>query len=144
MKQKHNVTVEGLGIEISTGTLAGLASGAVTISMGETELFVSVTAASSLRPGQDFFPLTVGSTTGKLLVAHDLEVVEQRERDVARRRRARRPRVVPPRRARASRRARARRHPRRRRPRVRAFARSRVLASSLKILHYDCVNIRVE
>ena len=31
MKQKHNVSVEGLGIEISTGTLAGLASGAVTI-----------------------------------------------------------------------------------------------------------------
>jgi polyribonucleotide nucleotidyltransferase len=59
MKQKHNVTVEGLGIEISTGTLAGLASGAVTIRMGDTELFVSATAASALRPGQDFFPLTV-------------------------------------------------------------------------------------
>lgn len=59
MKQKHNVTVEGLGIEISTGTLAGLASGAVTIRQGETELFVSTTVASALRPGQDFFPLTV-------------------------------------------------------------------------------------
>ena len=59
MKQKHNVKVEGLDIEISTGTLAGLASGAVTIRSGETELFVSATAASSLRPGQDFFPLTV-------------------------------------------------------------------------------------
>ncbi len=59
MKQKHNVTVEGLGIEISTGDLAGLASGAVTIRMGDTVVFVSATAASSLRPGQDFFPLTV-------------------------------------------------------------------------------------
>lgn len=59
MKQKHNVTVADLGIEISTGTLAGLASGAVTIRMGDTELFVSTTAASALRPGQDFFPLTV-------------------------------------------------------------------------------------
>ncbi|MGB0344434.1 MAG: polyribonucleotide nucleotidyltransferase, partial [Coraliomargarita sp.] len=59
MKQKHNVTVEGLGIEISTGTLAGLASGAVTIRQGDTELFVSTTVASALRPGQDFFPLTV-------------------------------------------------------------------------------------
>ena len=59
MKQKHNVTVEGLGIEISTGDLAGLANGSVTISMGETVVFVSATAASSLRPGQDFFPLTV-------------------------------------------------------------------------------------
>lgn len=46
-------------MEFSTGTLAGLASGAVTIRQGETELFVSATAASALRPGQDFFPLTV-------------------------------------------------------------------------------------
>ena len=59
MKQKHNVTADKLGIEISTGTLAGLASGAVTISMGETNVFVSATAAATLRPGQDFFPLTV-------------------------------------------------------------------------------------
>jgi len=59
MKQKHNVTVEGLGIEISSGDLAGLASGAVTIRQGDTVVFVSATAASSLRPGQDFFPLTV-------------------------------------------------------------------------------------
>ncbi|MEC8420868.1 MAG: polyribonucleotide nucleotidyltransferase [Verrucomicrobiota bacterium] len=59
MKQKHNVTAEKLGNEISTGTLAGLASGAVTISMGETNVFVSATAAATLRPGQDFFPLTV-------------------------------------------------------------------------------------
>ena len=59
MKQKHNVSVEGLDIEFATGTLAGLAGGAVTIRSGETELFVSATAASSLRPGQDFFPLTV-------------------------------------------------------------------------------------
>ena len=59
MKQKHNVTAEKLGIEISSGTLAGLAGGAVTISMGETNVFVSATAAATLRPGQDFFPLTV-------------------------------------------------------------------------------------
>ena len=59
MKQKYNVTAEGLGIEISTGTIAGLAGGAVTISKGETEVFVAATAAASLRPGQDFFPLTV-------------------------------------------------------------------------------------
>ena len=59
MNQKHNVTAEKLGITISTGTLAGLASGAVTIAMGETNVFVSATAAATLRPGQDFFPLTV-------------------------------------------------------------------------------------
>jgi len=59
MNQKHNVTAEKLGIQISSGTLAGLAGGAVTISKGETNLFVSATAAATLRPGQDFFPLTV-------------------------------------------------------------------------------------
>ena len=59
MNQKHNVTAEKLGIKISSGTLAGLASGSVTISMGETNVFVSATAAATLRPGQDFFPLTV-------------------------------------------------------------------------------------
>ena len=59
MNQKHNVTAEKLGIQISTGTLAGLASGAVTISLGETNVFVSATAAANLRTGQDFFPLTV-------------------------------------------------------------------------------------
>ena len=59
MNQKHNVTAEKLGIQISTGTLAGLASGAVTITKGDTNVFVSATAATTLRPGQDFFPLTV-------------------------------------------------------------------------------------
>ena len=59
MNQKHNVTAEKLGIQISCGTLAGLASGAVTIALGETNVFVSATAAASLRTGQDFFPLTV-------------------------------------------------------------------------------------
>jgi polyribonucleotide nucleotidyltransferase len=59
MNQKHNVTAEKLGIQISSGTLAGLAGGAVIISKGETNLFVSATAAGNLRPGQDFFPLTV-------------------------------------------------------------------------------------
>ena len=59
MNQKHNVTAEKLGIQISSGTLAGLAGGAVTISKGDTSLFVSATAAATLRPGQDFFPLTV-------------------------------------------------------------------------------------
>ena len=59
MKQKHNVSAEKLGITLSTGKLAGLASGAVTISLGETILFVSATAASTLRPDQSWFPLTV-------------------------------------------------------------------------------------
>jgi len=59
MKQTHNVTAEGLGIEISTGSIAKLANGAVTLTLGETVLHVSACAATSRRPGQDFFPLTV-------------------------------------------------------------------------------------
>ncbi|MGB0370397.1 MAG: polyribonucleotide nucleotidyltransferase [Opitutales bacterium] len=59
MKQEHNILIEELGIEISTGTLANLASGAITIKKGETTVFISATAASDVREGQDFFPLTV-------------------------------------------------------------------------------------
>ena len=60
MKQQHSVTIDELGITISTGSLARLANGSVTISKGETTLFVSATAAEDLRsPDQDFFPLTV-------------------------------------------------------------------------------------
>jgi polyribonucleotide nucleotidyltransferase len=44
---------------ISTGDLAKLASGSVTVTVGETCVFVSATAASTVREGQDWFPLTV-------------------------------------------------------------------------------------
>lgn len=59
MDQKYMVDVEGLGIKISTGSIAKQANGAVTISLGETNLLVTATAAGALRDGQDFFPLTV-------------------------------------------------------------------------------------
>jgi len=59
MKQKHAVTVEGLEMTFSTGSIAKQASGAVTVSLGETNLLVTATVASQLRPDQDFFPLTV-------------------------------------------------------------------------------------
>ncbi len=59
MKQKHNITIDELGITLSTGTLANLASGAVTVTLGDTVLFVAATASPNIRPGQDFFPLTV-------------------------------------------------------------------------------------
>lgn len=59
MKQEHTIRIDSLGIEISTGTIAKQANGAVTISLGETTLFASVCMAKTLRPGQDFFPLTV-------------------------------------------------------------------------------------
>ena len=57
--QKHSFTADNLGITISAGTLAKQANGAVTITKGETTVFVSATAADDLRPDQDFFPLTV-------------------------------------------------------------------------------------
>ena len=59
MDQKYSVEVEGLGIKISTGSIAKQANGSVTISLGETNLLVNVTAAGALKDGQDFFPLTV-------------------------------------------------------------------------------------
>jgi polyribonucleotide nucleotidyltransferase len=59
MQQKHSVTVPALGITFSTGTYASLAHGAVNVSVGETNVLVTVCAAQTMRPGQDFFPLTV-------------------------------------------------------------------------------------
>lgn len=59
MDQKYSVEVPDLGIKISTGTIAKQANGAVTISLGDTNLLVTATAANSLKEGQDFFPLTV-------------------------------------------------------------------------------------
>ena len=59
MKQKHIVEVPGLGIKFSTGTFAQLANGAVNVNIGETNVFVSACVAQTMRPGQDFFPLTV-------------------------------------------------------------------------------------
>src|SRR5574343_1954508 len=48
----HQVTIE-------TGEIARQAGGAVLVSMEETVVLVSVVAAKSAKPGQDFFPLTV-------------------------------------------------------------------------------------
>lgn len=59
MNQQHSVTVDGLGINFSTGDIAKQASGAVTVSLGETTLFVCATVAEDLRPDQNWFPLTV-------------------------------------------------------------------------------------
>jgi polyribonucleotide nucleotidyltransferase len=59
MNQKHTVTVAELGITFSTGSIAQLANGAVNVSVGETNLFVTACVAQTMRPGQDFFPLTV-------------------------------------------------------------------------------------
>ncbi len=57
----HHITTQ-LGkhpITIETGKLAKLADGAVTVRSGDTIVLVSAVSATSLKPGQDFFPLTV-------------------------------------------------------------------------------------
>ncbi|MDQ8202131.1 polyribonucleotide nucleotidyltransferase [Pelagicoccus sp. SDUM812003] len=59
MIQKHSITVDDLDITFATGDVANLASGAVTVTCGETSLFVSATVAKTIREGQDWFPLTV-------------------------------------------------------------------------------------
>ena len=59
MNQKYNVVVPELGITFSTGSIAQLANGAVNVCVGETNLLVTACVAQTMRPGQDFFPLTV-------------------------------------------------------------------------------------
>jgi polyribonucleotide nucleotidyltransferase len=59
MNNKQTVEVPGMGLKFTTGDMAKFANGAVTVTQGETNVFVSATAATTMRPGQDFFPLTV-------------------------------------------------------------------------------------
>jgi len=59
MNQKYNVTVPALGIQFSTGSIGNLANGAIIVTVGETNLMVTACVAQNMRPGQDFFPLTV-------------------------------------------------------------------------------------
>jgi polyribonucleotide nucleotidyltransferase len=59
MNQKYSVQVPELGITFSTGSIAALANGAVNVAVGETNVFVTACVAQTMKPGQDFFPLTV-------------------------------------------------------------------------------------
>src|SRR6476646_7402208 len=49
----------GKTLKLETGRIARQADGAVLATMGETVVLCAVTAAKSVKPGQDFFPLTV-------------------------------------------------------------------------------------
>src|SRR5437764_2358950 len=49
----------GKTLKLETGRVARQADGAVIATLGETVVLCSVTAAKSVKPGQDFFPLTV-------------------------------------------------------------------------------------
>ncbi len=46
-------------VVLETGEIARQADGAVMVSMGETQILVTVVATKSAKEGQDFFPLTV-------------------------------------------------------------------------------------
>jgi polyribonucleotide nucleotidyltransferase len=60
-KMPHSVqaSVGAQPISIETGKLAKLADGAVTLRYGDTILLVSAVSATSIKEGQDWFPLTV-------------------------------------------------------------------------------------
>ena len=49
----------GQTLKLETGRVARQADGAVMATLGETVVLCAVTAARSVKEGQDFFPLTV-------------------------------------------------------------------------------------
>ena len=53
------VELGGKTLKLETGRVARQANGAVLATLGETVVLCAVTAAKSVKPGQDFFPLTV-------------------------------------------------------------------------------------
>ena len=58
----HTIVTASVGqnpITIETGKIAKLADGAVMVRSGETIVLVSAVSATSVKEGQDFFPLTV-------------------------------------------------------------------------------------
>ena len=59
MSQTVTATIGPSPITMETGKLAQLADGAVTIRSGETIVLVSAVSATTVKEGQDFFPLTV-------------------------------------------------------------------------------------
>ncbi|MBP9528617.1 MAG: polyribonucleotide nucleotidyltransferase, partial [Laribacter sp.] len=46
-------------VKLETGEIARQASGSVLVSMDDTVVLVAVTVNKDVKPGQDFFPLTV-------------------------------------------------------------------------------------
>jgi len=59
MSQSVTAQVGATPITIETGKLAKLADGAVTVRSGDTIVLVSAVSATTVKEGQDFFPLTV-------------------------------------------------------------------------------------
>src|SRR6266516_1025041 len=59
MPDKISVQVGAKSIHIEAGKLAKQADGAVTVQLGESIVIVATVAATSAKPAQEFFPLTV-------------------------------------------------------------------------------------
>ena len=56
---KKEIEWGGKTLTLETGRIARQADGAVLATMGETSVLCTAVAATSAKPGQDFFPLTV-------------------------------------------------------------------------------------
>ncbi|HEY4285258.1 MAG TPA: polyribonucleotide nucleotidyltransferase, partial [Chthoniobacterales bacterium] len=59
MQQKVTAQIGSTQITIETGKIAKLADGAVIVSCGDTMVLASAVSATSIKEGQDYFPLTV-------------------------------------------------------------------------------------
>ena len=49
----------GTEVTLETGAIARQATGAVMITMGDTQILATVVGAKNVKPGQSFFPLSV-------------------------------------------------------------------------------------
>jgi len=59
MQQKVTAQIGATHISIETGKIAKLSDGAVVVSCGDTIVMASAVSATTIKEGQDFFPLTV-------------------------------------------------------------------------------------
>ncbi len=59
MQHKVTAQIGANSISIETGKIAKLADGSVVVSCGETIVMASAVSATTIKEGQDFFPLTV-------------------------------------------------------------------------------------
>jgi polyribonucleotide nucleotidyltransferase len=59
MQHRVSKIIGSADLTIETGKLAKLADGAVTVRSGDTIILVTAVSATSIKEGQDFFPLTV-------------------------------------------------------------------------------------
>src|SRR5690606_13619864 len=57
--EQFTTEVGGRTLSIETGILAAQAGGAVTVRYGDTVLLATATMSKDVRPGMNFFPLTV-------------------------------------------------------------------------------------